>query len=1024
MKLNKLKLISIFAILCMILSIFVYTPVHAKNNGIISGYVWLDSNGNGIKEPGESGVGGITIYSYFGNGNQYYDHITSSSNGSYTIYTKNIGNDNVIKVNLNELKRMGYEITKEGIDNQIVDIDGEYAITDQMKPSSNVGIGLKKIESNETNYDLVSIERTMNSQPSKVGDTFDVKYRIIPKAVPVEQNNTEKDIVLVMDTSGSMNDNYKLDIIKSVAQKFVSKFSSNTKINISLVSFGNYATTRVPDYTNDLYRGISYLTAGGSTNIGDGLRVAYNRLNNKNGHDKYIVLMTDGVAEAYSSNDNGYIMGTEGLTWDNIHCTNWYGNKANPDYRIQSLDYAKKVSSEKIAKSNIRTFIVGFGSGAGANNQQIADAANGVYKQALDKDAVDNVYSEIQKQIDSQVQGNINFQETFNGNLEIADSSKIPAGVKIDGDKIVGNFNVDYVLSNDKTKYEASPIEFIVKYKVKTAGFCLLGEGGKSSFAQLILSKKTDTKYLGEIKLSTTEENNPAEALIDVTRTVDEQQVKADGTFAAKYTIIPKDIIAQQDTREKDIVLVIDTSGSMDYIPSKDKEPYWNEKSRLDIIKSVAYDFIDKFSGNKKVNISIITFSNKANEDISLTNMKDGDIESIYDKISSLEAKGSTNIGDGLRTAYNELNNDSGHDKYMVFMTDGAAEAYSSNSNGYIMGTEIIQGTNIYCTQWYNNHTFANPDYRYKSLEYAKKVAGEKIAKLNIKSFIVGFGSGADSNNQQIAQAAKGVYQQALDESAVSNVYNEIQKKIEQSIYGDVHFEETFSDNLNVTNIPDELKDKFRVLDNKLIGDFKNIEYTNDGNGNYKAKPINATITYKAKENVKGPYVLGRGGNTSFAEASVVGKNDRKDLSEVSIEGVNIGEVNIKAGIFTGNKFEEKSEVSMVKGFSVNLAAKVENIKNGDISVEVDKVMKISDIKIYKDTDLNSPLKGVSITPIQNSFKITLSNKDTYSNYVIVYKSTVDKNTNAKSVSDIITVNSKTKTVNHNISVVDLPPLQ
>lgn len=1046
MKLYRLKAITFFTILCMILSIFVYTPVQAKNNGIISGYVWLDSNGNGIRESGEPGIGGVPVYSYFRNGNLYYDDVISSSNGTYTICTKNTGNDNVIKVNLNELKRMGYEITAVGSNNQIVGVDGEYAITNKMKPQSSVGIGLKKIGQSKTNYDLVSVERSIDSQPSKVGDTFDVKYKITPKAIPVGESNTEKDIVLVMDTSGSMdyissenrkpyywNEKSRLDIIKNVAKKFASKFDNNEKVNISLIEFGNYAIKQVSltnmknGYTSNLYNEISWLSAGGSTNIGDGLRLAYNELNNNNGHDKYIVLMTDGIAEAYCSDGDEYIMGTEKLTWDNIYCTIWSGNKAKPDYRIQALDYAKKLAGEKIAKFNIRTFIVGFGSGAGTNNQQIADAAKGVYKQALDENTVSSVYDEIQKKIDTQVQGSVNFQETFNDNLEIADSSKLPSGLKIDGNKIAGNFNVDYVLNDTKTQYVAHPIEFTVRYKVKTAGSCVLGKDGKFSFAQLVLSEKSDTKYLEEVSFTASEVNQPTEPLIDATRTVDVQQVKEDGTFSARYIITPKDVVVQQDTKEKDIVLVIDTSESMDYIPSEDRYANWNEKSRLDIIKSVAYNFIDKFSGNEKVNISIITFNSKANELVPLTNMKDDDIEDIYGKISALEAYGSTNIGDGLRVAYNKLNSDNGRDKYIVFMTDGVAEAYSAksaNSNDYIMGDEVVRDSNVYCTQWNYSYKQANPDYRAKSLDYAIKVASEKIAKSNINSFIIGFGSGAGSSNEQIAQAANGVYKQALEENTVNSVYDEIQKKIEQSIYGEVLFEETFSNKLDVQNIPNEFKDKFQISGNKLIGDFKNIEYTNDGNGNYKANPIDVSIVYKAKENTEGPYILGSGGSSSFAVVSVMGKTDKKYLDEISIKGANAQEANVKTGVFTGNTFEEKSELSMVKGFSVNLAVKVENIKNGDISVAVDNPLKISDIKVYRDTDLSKPIEGLSITKNQNGFKVTLSNNETYSNYVIVYKSMVDKNSNVSSVSDIITVDNNTKVAKHNINLVNLPPVQ
>lgn len=46
------------------------------------------------------------------------------------------------------------------------------------------------------------------------------------------------------------------------------------------------------------------MKADGSTNIGDALRRGYYLLNNNNGHDKYIVMLTDGQAEAYSTNWN------------------------------------------------------------------------------------------------------------------------------------------------------------------------------------------------------------------------------------------------------------------------------------------------------------------------------------------------------------------------------------------------------------------------------------------------------------------------------------------------------------------------------------------------------------------------------------------------------------------------------------------------------------------------------------------------------------------------------------------------
>lgn len=899
----------------------------------------------------------------------------------------------------------------------------------------------------------LDISRTVNAQNLKVGDTLDVTYTITPKAIPVQQSTAEKDVVLVMDTSGSMNDNSKLSIIKNVANNFINKFNNSEKVNVSLIKFGDYAIEQVPltnlkNGSNSLKSGISTLRASGSTNIGDGLRLAYNELNNNNGHDKYVVLMTDGVAEAYSYDGNGYIMGTENLTGDNnIRATNWYGNRARPDYRIQSLDYAKKVASEKIAKSNIGTFIVGFGNEAGNNNQQIADAAKGTYQQASDEDAVNNVYSKIQQQIASQVQGNVNFQETFNDNLEIADITKIPDGVKIDGNKLVGSFNANYTLNNDSTQYTANPISFTVKYKVKTAGDCILGQGGNSSFAKLTLSQNIDTKYLDEVKLTAEAVKTP---LIDITRTTDKQSIQAGEAVTAKYTITPKDIVAKQDDTEKDIILVIDTSTSMNYIPSADREPQDSvEKSRLDIIKNVAYGFVDKFKGNSKINISLIDYNQLAKVDSTFVNMGSSDrVDAINSAIDNLETDSNTNIGDGLREAYYMLNDKNGHNKYIVLMTDGYANTYAINGNwpggnsgdsrnwykdgewyknyeGYIGYNRYYCRDGQYYWNYYMDSDIATKfacfgDNDPKGLEYANKVASEKIANSDIKSFIVGFGSGAGSNNEQIAKSANGVYEQASDENAVNNVYDEIQKKIDENIYGDVHLEETFSGNLTAQNIPDELKNNIQVSGNKIIGDFKNIEYVNDGNGNYKAKPITFNLDYIAKADGKAPYVLGSGGTTSFAKISVMGEEDTKNLNELDLSGV--GNSEIQMGIFMNNEFKLMPDVSIVKGFDLNLAIKISNIKNQNISVQLPSTIKASDVRVYKADDLNNPVATGTVA--SDGFNVTLPNSDNYSDYIIVYKATADKSASVGNTNDTLIINGLEKGDKHNINIVPQPKVE
>lgn len=84
--------------------------------------------------------------------------------------------------------------------------------------------------------------------------------------------------------------------------------------------------------------------------------------------------------------------------------------------------------------------------------------------------------------------------------------------------------------------------------------------------------------------------------LIDISRTTDASNVQNGNTFTVKYLVTPKPIPVtefQPEEKQKDIVLVMDTSISMEWVPGADRKPYYNgEKSRLRIIKDVAKNLL------------------------------------------------------------------------------------------------------------------------------------------------------------------------------------------------------------------------------------------------------------------------------------------------------------------------------------------------------------------------------------------------------------------------------------------------
>lgn len=408
----------------------------------------------------------------------------------------------------------------------------------------NVSSAFNSVDVNvgSTEYDLIDVKRTVEAEELRAGDTFDVKYTVIPK--PIEVNNINKDkskdIVMVIDDSGSMRyipgqrrepDYYgeksRLKIMKDVSKKFINEFNDNDNARISLVRYSNMAKVisdfkEINKYNKDsLNRIIENLSAEGSTNTGDGFRLAYSMLKRENNdHDKYIVFMTDGEAEAYSWNYglNGYsqyyyendIYNQNYKVNQTLWNTGWYNrryyeNYPYPDYRYESLQYAK-IMANKVAEygtedNKIKTFVVGFSKDAGSNNKEIADVANGTYYKAEDENTINNIYESIQKIIQTNVSGKLYMEESLSSNLQV---ESCPNGFKVENNKLVGNLNnVYYTLSEDGKYYKAEPVEFTVKYKVKENGDLYLGKGN-TSFVKMNVLDKSETKKLEECRIEST----------------------------------------------------------------------------------------------------------------------------------------------------------------------------------------------------------------------------------------------------------------------------------------------------------------------------------------------------------------------------------------------------------------------------------------------------------------------------------------------------------------------------------------
>ena len=145
------------------------------------------------------------------------------------------------------------------------------------------------------NYPYLSVQTSVNSKVVNVTDTIDVTltlqgdgYALQPKPI---------DVIIIIDRSGSMQDNNKMAYAKTAAKSFVNKMNVS-RDRVGLVSYGS-TTSLDKSLTNDfasVKTKITNLNADGATQMRNGLYKAIKNVKD-NGRDtsvKAVILMTDG----------------------------------------------------------------------------------------------------------------------------------------------------------------------------------------------------------------------------------------------------------------------------------------------------------------------------------------------------------------------------------------------------------------------------------------------------------------------------------------------------------------------------------------------------------------------------------------------------------------------------------------------------------------------------------------------------------------------------------------------------------
>ncbi|MBN1043431.1 VWA domain-containing protein [Clostridium botulinum] len=341
--------------------------------------------------------------------------------------------------------------------------------------------------------------------PAIVGEDILIKGKIIPKPFEMKMESQKKEIVLVLDTSGSMNEKVgkhyygttKLDELKKAANNFIDKMKDVPDLKMGIVNYSTNANIDIDEFSNNsnkLHMIINNLNAQGGTNTGEGLRKAEYMLEQGDKGDvkKTIVFMSDGLPTYYSvyknhqnvqkyywvlkySWNNGYYWEKEYYWKDEYYWDYYtsiddtfpnYAGTGSSDEQGYCKKYAKKIG-EIIKNNKSNVFSLGYGLGdknSDANKimKEIHESMGGTEKDffATDTGAIDEIFSQIADKI----------KESYTiDNLEMDMNLKSEDGftLKVGGNTVKLN-NVIYKKvseNNEKIKYEADavPFEFVIK---------------------------------------------------------------------------------------------------------------------------------------------------------------------------------------------------------------------------------------------------------------------------------------------------------------------------------------------------------------------------------------------------------------------------------------------------------------------------------------------------------------------------------------------------------------------------------
>ena len=176
-----------------------------------------------------------------------------------------------------------------------------------------------------------------------------------------------------------------------------------------------------------------------------------------------------------------------------------------------------------------------------------------------------------------------------------------------------------------------------------------------------------------------------------------------DGRSADVTIIVKGEEFDETSTEEREIVLVLDVSGSMN-------EEIEVRKTKIDALIESANELINSLLSEENINtttVGIVFYSTKAESFCNLTNDKGV----LKECLKSIKAEGATNVQAGIKTA-KELFSDNNNSKTIILLSDGEPTKYNDAN-----GTEHGNGNT---DNYENTEYFTDSDISYDIFHYKK----------------------------------------------------------------------------------------------------------------------------------------------------------------------------------------------------------------------------------------------------------------------------------------------------------------